>query len=112
MRISDWSSDVCSSDLFQLLDPVKTLKMRVDFLLQLHDREALLPREQQRRFLATEGWVAWSGPAVTELLKQFIVTNRMMTGGFVIKDQLDRTEGRRGGKEGVSTGRYRGWTYQ
>ena len=47
---------------FQLLDPVKTLKMRVDFLLQLHDREALLPREQQRRFLATEGWVAWSGP--------------------------------------------------
>ncbi|MER2208371.1 MAG: alpha/beta fold hydrolase, partial [Rhodococcus sp. (in: high G+C Gram-positive bacteria)] len=73
---------------FQLLDPVKTLKMRVDFLLQLHDREALLPREQQRRFLATEGWVAWSGPAVAELLKQFIVHNRMMTGGFVIKDQL------------------------
>lgn len=73
---------------FQLLDPVKSLKTRVDFLLQLHDREALLPREQQRRFLATEGWVAWSGPAVAELLKQFIVHNRMMTGGFVIKDQL------------------------
>ncbi|WP_424809632.1 acyl-CoA synthetase [Rhodococcus sp. 27YEA15] len=73
---------------FQLLDPVKSLKMRVDFLLQLHDREALLPREQQRRFLATDGWVAWSGPAVAELLKQFVVHNRMMTGGFVIKDQL------------------------
>jgi putative long chain acyl-CoA synthase len=73
---------------FQLLDPVKTLKSRLEFLRQLHDREALLPREQQRRFLATEGWVAWSGPAVAELLKQFIVHNRMMTGGFVIKDRV------------------------
>ncbi|WP_072691185.1 acyl-CoA synthetase [Rhodococcus marinonascens] len=73
---------------FQLLDPVKTLKSRVDFLRQLHDREALLPREQQRRFLASDGWVAWSGPAVAELLKQFIAHNRMMTGGFVIKDQV------------------------
>ncbi|CAM3138634.1 acyl-CoA synthetase [Prescottella defluvii] len=71
---------------FQLLDPVKTAKSRLDFLWQLHDREALLPREQQRRFLAQDGWVAWSGPAVAELLKQFIVHNRMMTGGFVIKD--------------------------
>ena len=51
---------------FQLLDPVKTAKSRLDFLRQLHDREALLPREQQRRFLSTEGWVAWSGPAVAE----------------------------------------------
>lgn len=73
---------------FQLLDPVKTLKSRVDFLMQLHDRDALLPREQQRRFLATDGWVAWSGPAVAELLKQFIVHNRMLTGGFVIKDRV------------------------
>ncbi|QNG21298.1 alpha/beta fold hydrolase [Rhodococcus triatomae] len=73
---------------FQLLDPVKTLRSRVEFLLQLHDREALLPREQQRRFLATEGWVGWSGPAVAELLKQFIAHNRMMTGGFVIKDTV------------------------
>ena len=32
--------------------------------------------------------MAWSGPAVAELLKQFIVHNRMMTGGFVIKDQF------------------------
>ncbi|GAB2642408.1 acyl-CoA synthetase [Prescottella soli] len=71
---------------FQLLDPVKTAKSRFDFLRQLHDRDALLPREQQRRFLAQDGWVAWSGPAVAELLKQFIVHNRMMTGGFVIRD--------------------------
>ena len=73
---------------FQLLDPLKTAKSRVEFLLQLHDREALLPREQQRRFLDREGWIAWSGPAVSELLKQFVTHNRMMTGGFAIQGQL------------------------
>ncbi|TXG92738.1 acyl-CoA synthetase [Rhodococcus rhodnii] len=71
---------------FQLLDPVKSVRTRLDFLRQLHDRDALLPREQQRRFLAAEGWVAWSGPAVADLLRQFVVHNRMLTGGFVIRD--------------------------
>jgi len=73
---------------FQMLDPIKSAKSKFDFLLQLHDREALLPREQQRRFLDSEGWIAWSGPAVSELLKQFVTHNRMMTGGFAIKGQL------------------------
>src|SRR5947208_9576422 len=73
---------------FQMLDPIKTAQSRLDFLRQLHDREALLPREQQRRFLASEGWIAWSGPAISELLKQFIAHNRMMTGGFAINSQL------------------------
>ena len=73
---------------FQMLDPIKTAQSRLDFLLQLHDREALLPREQQRRFLASEGWIAWSGPAISELLKQFIAHNRMMTGGFSIHGDL------------------------
>ena len=73
---------------FQMLDPIKTAQSRVDFLRQLHDREALLPREQQRRFLASEGWIAWSGPAISELLKQFIAHNRMMTGGFSIHGDL------------------------
>ncbi len=73
---------------FQLLDPIKTVRARWEFLRQLHDREALLPREQQRRFLEVEGWVAWSGPAVAELLRQFVVHNRMMTGGAVIDGSL------------------------
>ncbi|WP_407687190.1 AMP-binding protein [Mycobacterium sp. HUMS_1102779] len=73
---------------FQLLDPIKTVRARWDFLWQLHDREALLPREQQRRFLEVEGWVAWSGPAVAELLRQFVVHNRMMAGGAVIDGTL------------------------
>lgn len=73
---------------FQMLDPLKTAKARIDFVRQLHDREALLPREQQRRFLEREGWIAWSGPAISELLKQFIAHNRMMTGGFAVNGQM------------------------
>jgi putative long chain acyl-CoA synthase len=73
---------------FQMLDPIKTAQSRLDFLRQLHDREALLPREQQRRFLASDGWIAWSGPAIAELLKQFIAHNRMMSGGFSIRGDL------------------------
>lgn len=84
LPVTDWMA----STGFQLLDPVRTLKSRFDFIRQLHDREALLPREQQRRFLMGEGFVPWSGPAVAELLKQFVVHNRMMSGGFVIKEQV------------------------
>lgn len=73
---------------FQMLDPIKTAQSRFEFLRQLHDREALLPREQQRKFLASEGWIAWSGPAIAELLKQFIAHNRMMSGGFAIHGDL------------------------
>ncbi len=73
---------------FRLLDPVKSVRNRLDFLLQLHDREALLPRERQRRFLEGDGWVAWPGPALAEFVKQFVASNRMLEGGFVIGDRL------------------------
>jgi putative long chain acyl-CoA synthase len=72
---------------FRLLDPVKSLRQQVDFVRQLHDREALLPRERQRRFLMGEGWVAWPGPAVADFMRQFIAHNRMLQGGFVIGDR-------------------------
>jgi putative long chain acyl-CoA synthase len=73
---------------FRLLDPAKSLRSRIEFILQLHDREALLPRERQRRFLEAEGWVAWPGPALADFLRQFIAHNRMLEGGFVIEDRL------------------------
>jgi putative long chain acyl-CoA synthase len=73
---------------FRLLDPVKSVRHRMEFLLQLHDRDALLPHERQRRFLEGEGWVAWPGPAMAEFLRQFIAHNRMLDGGFVIEDRL------------------------
>lgn len=73
---------------FRLLDPVKAARQQVDFLRQLHDREALLPRERQRRFLQAEGWVAWPGPALADFMRQFVAHNRMLQGGFVIDDRL------------------------
>ena len=73
---------------FRLLDPLKSVRSRIEFIARLHDREALLPREGQRRFLEAEGWVAWPGPAMADFLRQFIAHNRMLQGGFVIDDQL------------------------
>jgi putative long chain acyl-CoA synthase len=73
---------------FRLLDPVKSMRSRIDFILQLHDREALLPRERQRRFLEADGWVAWPGPAMADFLRQFIAHNRLLEGGFVVEDRL------------------------
>jgi putative long chain acyl-CoA synthase len=73
---------------FRMLDPAKSMRAQLEFLLQLHDREALLPRERQRRFLMGEGWVAWPGPALVSFIEQFVVHNRMLSGGFVIEDRL------------------------
>jgi putative long chain acyl-CoA synthase len=73
---------------FRLLDPVKSLQHQIEFILQLHDREALLPRERQRRFLEGEGWVAWPGPALAEFVGQFVAHNRLLEGGFAIEDRL------------------------
>ena len=73
---------------FNLLDPVKTVRQRLEFVRQLHDREALLPRERQRRFLLGEGWVAWPGPALADFMRQFVAHNRMLAGGFTVEDRL------------------------
>ena len=73
---------------FRLLDPVKSVRNQIEFTAQLHDREALLAREGQRRFLEADGWVAWPGPAMAEFLRQFIAHNRLLEGGFVIEDRL------------------------
>ena len=73
---------------FKMLTPAKSVQDRVKFLLTLHDRDALLPRERQRRFLENDGWTAWSGPAVAQFLEMYFQHNRMLEGGFVIDDRL------------------------
>jgi putative long chain acyl-CoA synthase len=74
-------------EAFKLLDPLKTVRSRVQFLRQLHDREALLPNERQRRFVESEGWIAWPAPALADALRQIIAQNRMLSGGLVINGQ-------------------------
>ncbi len=88
-RFGGWALPAWASRTgFRLLDPVKSLRSRAEFIFSLHDREALLPRERQRRFLEGEGWVAWPGPAMADFLRQFVAHNRMLEGGFVIEDRL------------------------
>jgi putative long chain acyl-CoA synthase len=85
----DWSLPAWASRTgFRLLDPVKSMRSRLEFIMQLHDRDALLPREGQRRFLEADGWVAWPGPAMADFLSQFVAHNRMLEGGFVVEDVL------------------------
>lgn len=73
---------------FRMMDPAKSFRNRLAFVRQLHDREALLPKERQRRFLEADGWVAWPGPALADVIRQFGVHNRLVSGGFVIEDRL------------------------
>src|SRR3954470_20200270 len=69
---------------FKLLSARKEVRQLVDFVRNLHDREALEKREARRLFLGGEGFVAWPGPAFRKFVDELIVGNRMASGGFVI----------------------------
>jgi putative long chain acyl-CoA synthase len=69
---------------FKLLSPKKEVQQLVDFVRNLHDRQALEKREARRVFLGGEGFVAWPGPAFRKFVDELIVGNRMASGGFII----------------------------
>ena len=69
---------------FKLLSARKEAMQLVDFVQNLHDRQALEKREAKRLFLGGEGFVAWPGPAFRKFVDEVIVGNRMASGGFVI----------------------------
>ncbi len=73
-----------TSNAFKLLSTRKEIQQRLEFVQKLHDRKALVRREARRRFLGGEGFVAWPGPAFRSFVEQFIVHNRMLSGGFVL----------------------------
>ena len=73
-----------TSSAFKALSLRKELQQISEFLVKLHDRDALIKRESRRRFLAGEGFVAWPGPALRTFIDEFIVNNRMSAGGFVV----------------------------
>jgi putative long chain acyl-CoA synthase len=72
---------------FQMLDPVKEIQGQLEFLFNLWDREKLLKREAQRRFLGGGAFTAYPGPALRDLLEQIVAENRMLSGGLVIGDR-------------------------
>ncbi|MGE3632404.1 MAG: alpha/beta fold hydrolase [Sandaracinaceae bacterium] len=69
---------------FKLVSPKKEAEQLFDFVKKLHDRQALEKREVRRRFLGGEGFVAWPGPALRTFVDEYIVANRMASGGFVV----------------------------
>jgi len=69
---------------FKLLSARKEVMQLVDFVRNLHDREALEKREAKRLFLGGAGFVAWPGPAFRKFVDELIVGNRLQSGGFVI----------------------------
>lgn len=69
---------------FKIVSTKKEIEQRLDFVRLLHDRGALERREARRRFLGGAGFVAWPGPAFRSFVDEFIVHNRMLSGGFVI----------------------------
>ncbi len=69
---------------FKILSARKEAKALVDFVRNLHDRQALEKREAKRLFLGGDGFVAWPGPAFRKFVDEVIVGNRMASGGFVI----------------------------
>src|SRR3546814_16334828 len=98
MRISDWSSDVCSSDLGELFDVLVQFGQREgDFTprFQLLQPESLEITDQHEL-----------GQIVIAQAKHVIV--RLPLG---LEQIFARSEERREGKECVSTCRSRGWTY-
>jgi putative long chain acyl-CoA synthase len=71
-----------AANLFSWTSPVATAKQRLKYLAALGDRDALLPRERQRRFLANDGWITFPGPAIAEVMES-MTNERFVRGGLV-----------------------------
>src|SRR3546814_15328523 len=112
MRISDWSSDVCSSDLLKRAN--EELRQRSGTTLELIGQSAAMValRQAIERVAPTNSRVLVSGPAGAgkELVARLIHQRSRRAGGpFVVLNvaALMRSEERRVGKECVSTCRSR-----
>src|SRR3546814_16289988 len=133
MRISDWSSDVCSSDLQGLGQPgrwPRALHAAQRLPVAAAARRRAGAREHRGAHLcgdrvgfpskmsrvasvvAAEGAVAGVAVQPRELLRRHLQQGRVVAAleeGFRLA--RERSEERREGKEGVSTVSYRGWTF-
>src|SRR3546814_11008641 len=111
MRISDWSSDVCSSDLHDLLlVAAGKVRRRQRRLLRTHIEAAHLLDA-----VAADRLAVHEQPRIVERILVVAEDRRLLgregTHQTHAQAILRRSEGRRVGKEGVSTCRSRWWPF-
>lgn len=70
---------------FKLVNPQQELKYLFKMMGLMHDEEALKRLLPKRRFLGGEGFIAWPGPALRTFVEEYVVRNRLLSGGFVIE---------------------------
>src|SRR3546814_17476625 len=108
MRMSDWSSDVCSSDLNQLTDRQLAFDDQLGPEKQDKDADQLL--DQLDALLADVGQAGdtkGGGDVASELVVPGAGDARINRRGLDRTDAVARSEERRVGKGGVSTWRSR-----
>src|SRR3546814_13519616 len=96
MRISDWSSDVCSSDLYE---------RHIAKVLQLSGAPAADAAKQAREVVAFETRLAKASKSSEEIARDRSLFYNPIS--IAEADRLTRSEERRVGKECVSTCRSR-----
>src|SRR3546814_14560255 len=109
MRISDWSSDVCSSDLGDPHPFVKRRPGQVEAAEILDDAVAglvvvALGLERAETFVPDDGN---TGIILVEIARVGRVVDAVVRRG--VHHRLERTEERRVGEECVSTCKFRWW---
>src|SRR3546814_17763555 len=97
MRISDWSSDVCSSDL--VIVAVVIVNAIIGYIQEGKAEQALEAIQQM---------IAPKASVIREGVRQTTPVSDLVSGDLVL---IERSEERRVGKEGVSTCRSRWWTF-
>src|SRR3546814_13249144 len=103
MRISDWSSDVCSSDLDRDVRWLRALRNRLSHENR-NDPELTIEDQWLRRDL-------WEERARRAVAIAFAALYLEAGGSRDAAEESRRSEERRVGKECVSTGRSRGAPY-
>src|SRR3546814_15516529 len=104
MRISDWSSDVCSSDLILYIGKARSLRKRVTSYTKPTGLSIRIQR-MVRQVATVE--VTTTHTEAEALLLEANMVNRLQPPFNVLLKDDKRSEERRVGKECVSTCRFR-----